>query len=103
MSPPLRPGRGGVLLALHAQPGARRDEVAGLHGDRLRVRTTAPPADGKANERLLALVAAAFGLRRRDVELVSGATSRRKDVLLSGLDLPEAEKLLAAALAGGAS
>ena len=100
MSPPLRPGRGGVLLALHAQPGARRDELAGLHGDRLRVRTTAPPVDGKANERLVALVAEAFGLPRRDVELVSGATSRRKDVLIRGIDLAEAERRLAAVLAG---
>jgi len=89
------------VVAVHAQPGARRDELSGLHGDRVRVRTTAPPVDGKANERIVEVVAAALGVARRDVELVAGATSRQKDLLVRGLEVEEARQRLAAALGTG--
>lgn len=99
MSGPLRAGKSGVVLSVHAQPGAGRDGVAGLHGERLRVRTAAPPVDGRANERLAELLADAFGLKRGAVALVAGATSRRKEFALEGLPLDEARKRLDALLA----
>ena len=96
---PLREGRGAVLLSVHAQPGARREGVAGLHGGRVRIRTKAPAVDGKANDELVRIVARAFGLVRRDVELVSGASSRRKELALGALDLTAARARLDAILA----
>lgn len=99
MTGPLGAAReGGVRLSVHAQPGARRDEIAGLHGERLKVRVSAPPEDGRANERIVEVVAEAFGLRRQDVALVTGATSRAKDLLLSGITLEVAEASLQALL-----
>ena len=98
MSGPLRAGREAVILSVHAQPRARREELSGLHGDRLRVRTTAPPADGKANTRLVALLAKAFGLSRGEVELVTGSTSRQKEFALRGISLDEADRRLEAIL-----
>ena len=69
-----------LLLTLHVQPGASRTEVAGLHGDALRIRLAAPPVDGKANAELVRFLAEAFGVPRRQVTLVRGDTSRLKVV-----------------------
>ena len=71
---------GSLTLRLHVQPGARQTAVAGLHGERLKIRLAAPPVDGKANAALLLFVAAAFGVPLRNVELVAGASSRQKTV-----------------------
>lgn len=95
---PLRPGRGGVVLAVQVQPGARREGLDGLRGGRLKVRTVAPAREGRANETVRGLVAHAFGLPPRDVELLSGAASRRKDFLLTALTLEQARRHLARAL-----
>lgn len=65
-------------LTLHIQPGARKTEVAGLHGDALKIRLAAPPVDGKANAALIEFVAARLGVAKSSVGLVSGQTSRRK-------------------------
>ena len=71
-------GRPTLQLTLHVQPGASRTEVAGTHGDALKVRLAAPPVDGKANAELLRFLAETFGVPRRNVTLVRGETSRRK-------------------------
>ena len=69
-----------LLLALHVQPGAKRTEVAGPHGDALKIRLAAPPVDGKANAELLRFLADAFGVPQRAVTLVRGEVSRQKTV-----------------------
>ena len=66
------------VLRVHAQPGARRTEVAGLHGDALKIRVQAPALEDRANEALVAFVAERLGVARRDVTLASGARSREK-------------------------
>ncbi len=81
----------GWLLTLHIQPGAKRSEVVGLHGDALKVRVASPPVDGKANEALVAFIADRFGLPKRAVQLVKGDTSRAKTVLVAS---PEADPAL---------
>lgn len=77
---------GGVTIAIQVVPRARRSEVAGPQGDRLKVRVAAPPVEGAANEALLAFLAQALGLRKRDLELVAGERGRRKLVRIRGLD-----------------
>ena len=69
-----------IVLTLHVQPGAKRTEVAGRHGDALKVRLAAPPVDGKANAELLRYLAFAFGVPLRNVTLVRGDASRQKVV-----------------------
>jgi uncharacterized protein (TIGR00251 family) len=63
---------------VHAQPGAKRTEVAGLHGEALKIRIAAPPVDGSANEALVEFIAKTLGLRKSEVTLVRGDTSRSK-------------------------
>mgnify|MGYP002147553624 CR=1 FL=1 len=77
---------GSVVLVLHIQPGARKTEVAGLHGDALKIRLAAPPVDGKANAALLAWLAAELRCPKRDLALLRGESGRRKQVQLA---LPE--------------
>ena len=80
--PCLRVAADGVMLDLSVVPGARRTELVGLHDGALRLRLAAPPVDGKANDALSAWLAAELGLARREVELLRGVSSRRKQVLL---------------------
>lgn len=75
---------GTLTLTLHIQPGAKKTEVVGPHGDALKIRLAAPPVDGKANAALLAYVAEVLGVSKSAVELKSGQTSRRKVVAVSG-------------------
>jgi uncharacterized protein len=73
-----------VRVAIRVKPGAARTAVGGRHGDALVVSVTARAVDGKATEAALRAVAAAFGVSRRDVSLVTGATSRDKVVEVDG-------------------
>ncbi|MBP5996824.1 MAG: YggU family protein [Azonexus sp.] len=75
---------GRITLTLHIQPGAKKTETAGLHGEALKIRLAAPPVDGKANEALLRFVAETLGLPKSAVSLKSGQTSRRKVLEISG-------------------
>lgn len=73
-----------LTLTIHAQPGAKKSEVAGLHGDALKIRIAAPPVEGKANEALIAFIAQLFDVPRKQVRLITGDTSRHKRVEVTG-------------------
>jgi uncharacterized protein (TIGR00251 family) len=72
-----------LTLTLHIQPGAKRSEVVGLHGDALKIRLAAPPVEGRANEALLKFIAESFGVPLRQVELKQGGQSRHKVVTVT--------------------
>lgn len=72
-----------VIVQVHAQPGAKRSECAGLHGDALKIRLAAPPVDGKANLELQRFLAAALGLGVGAVRLISGQSARTKRVAIA--------------------
>ncbi|MBF7729938.1 DUF167 domain-containing protein [Pseudomonas sp. N040] len=69
-----------LILDCHLQPKASKDEFAGLHGERLKIRLTAPPVEGKANAHLLAFLGSAFGVAKSQVQLLSGELNRQKRV-----------------------
>ena len=83
-----------TIVAVKAVPRASCDEVVGWQGDVLKVRVTAPPQDGRANDAIEAVLAAALGLRRRAVRIVSGRGSAHKRVAIEGVDLEEIERCL---------
>ena len=84
-----------LTLTLYVQPGAKRTDVAGLHGEALKIRLAAPPIEGRANEALLKFIAESFGVPVRQVELKQGGQSRHKVVAITGSKV-EPERLLGA-------
>jgi uncharacterized protein (TIGR00251 family) len=79
----------GCILPVRAQPGARRSGVQGEQGGALKVAVTAPPEDGRANQALVEALREVLGVRRSQVELLSGATGRDKRFLIRGLTRAE--------------
>jgi uncharacterized protein (TIGR00251 family) len=84
----------GVRLRLRIQPRASRTEVAGLHGDTVRIRLSAPPVDGAANEELIRFLAATLGVPARAVEITAGHGGRQKTVRVRGVDCTAAAEAL---------
>jgi len=84
-------------LAVKVIPGASRDELCGWRGDILKVKLSAPPVEGRANDALVAFLAEKLGRRRREITLVRGATARQKLVRIAGLTAEQARAILSAA------
>jgi uncharacterized protein (TIGR00251 family) len=82
-------------LRLRVSPGSHETELAGRYGDGWKVRVSAPPEDGRANDAVLALLAERVGLPRRSLAIISGRTSRDKVVEMTGIDREEAERRMA--------
>ncbi|SCK10422.1 DUF167 family protein [Vogesella sp. LIG4] len=80
----------GIRLTLHVQPGARKSEVAGEHGEALKIRLAAPPVEGKANAALLLWLAGCLQVPRKAVSLLSGERNRHKIVAVTGIGAVEA-------------
>ena len=84
----------GVIVPVKAQPGARRNGLAGEHAGALKIQVTQAPERGKATDAVLETIADALSLKRSQVSLLSGATSPQKRVLVSGVSLADlAERL----------
>lgn len=81
----VQPTATGVRVSVRVQPRASSNGFAGVHGDALKVRLTAPPVDGAANEALVELLAATFSIPARAVTIVAGSSSRTKVVELEGV------------------
>ena len=84
MCGPVRVGKRGLTLAVHVVPRAAKSQIVGLQGQAVQVHLHAPPVAGAANAELVAVVAEALGLARRQVVVVSGAKGRRKVLHVSG-------------------
>ena len=83
-----------MRVSIRVQPRASADEIAGAHGDALRIRLTAPPVEGAANDALVDFLACVLGIARRDVTIVAGSTSRSKIVELAGITEDRVRALL---------
>src|SRR4051794_30696654 len=90
----------GYILPVRAQPGARKSVVLGEQAGALKVAVTAPPEDGRANKALVEALREALGVKRSQVELLSGPTSREKRFLIRGVRRSELEGKVAALVAG---
>ena len=80
---------GGVEIDLRVSPGAKRDRVQGLYGDRVKIQIAAPPEDGKANRALRRFFATALGSTLAQITVVHGETSRDKRIRIEGRTLDE--------------
>jgi len=81
----LEPHAHGVILPVSVQPGARRNEIRGVQNGRLKVGVTQAPERGKANKAAVELLCKSLGLRKSQIELLSGETSRQKRFVVFGL------------------
>jgi uncharacterized protein len=88
----------GFIVPVRAQPGARRAGVQGEQAGALKVAVTAPPEDGRANQALIEVLRNALNVKRSQVELIGGQTSRDKRFLIRGMARAELESRLAALL-----
>ena len=87
---PIEPTNDGVRIAVRVQPRASTSEVAGVHGDRIRIRLGAPPVDGAANEALVRFLAERLGVPPRAVAITAGLSSRSKVVVATGITAADA-------------
>jgi uncharacterized protein len=96
----LREHEQGCTLTVRVQPGARKTAILGSYGDSdqtaLKIALQAPPVDGRANEALVAFIAATLHIPKSSVQLLSGKTSRSKLLLLNGISISEADACLSA-------
>src|SRR5262245_33171875 len=89
---------GGSILPVHAQPGARKNGITGVHAGRLKVAVAQAPEKGKANQALVKLLAELLDIKRSQIALVAGETSHHKKLLIAGIDQATLEQRLAALL-----
>jgi uncharacterized protein (TIGR00251 family) len=88
----------GLILPVRAQPGARKVGVLGEQAGALKIAVAAPPEDGRANQALVEALRELLGVKRSQVALLSGATSRNKRFLIGGLKREELERRVATLL-----
>jgi uncharacterized protein (TIGR00251 family) len=81
----IRPHAEGSLLAVRAQPGARKNAVVGELAGALKISVTAPPEDGRANQAIAEQLREWLGVKRSQVELAAGPTNRNKQFLIRGM------------------
>ncbi len=83
-----------VVIEVRAKPNARESRIAGMLGSALVVHLAAPPVEGAANEELIATMARALGIPKRDVSIVRGAASRTKWIEVQGLSAAAVQERL---------
>lgn len=79
----------GVILPVKAQPGARKNEIAGQRNGRLIVKCTQAPEKGKANDAIIAILAKTLDIRKSSISLISGQTNSEKKFLLENVTTEE--------------
>ena len=75
-----------TIIKVRVSPGASQNEVAGLHGDSIKLKIAAPPVRGQANKELVSFLSDLLEIKRGDIAITSGQTKRNKTLAVSGLD-----------------
>lgn len=83
-----------VILRVRVVPASSKNEVVGLHDDRLKIKLKAPPVDGKANEALILYLSEVLNVKKIHISLIRGQTSRSKDLEIQNTDEATVKKLL---------
>jgi len=84
----------GVIVEVVLQPRASRNEVAGIQGERLKIKVTSPPIEGMANKKLCEFLADLLGIGKQRVQVVAGQTGRIKRVKISDVSTDEVRRNL---------
>lgn len=89
----IRPDGDGFRFDVLVQPRASRGRIGPVQGDRLKVAVTAPPVDGEANKAVVEAIAKALRVPKRNIEVIAGATGRRKTLRVAGVERAALEGL----------
>jgi len=81
---------GCIFINIHLQPRASKNEIAGIHGESIKLRLTSPPVDGAANSHVIEFLARKLGVQKSKITIVSGEKSRHKTLKVAGISLEEA-------------
>jgi uncharacterized protein (TIGR00251 family) len=92
----IRETAAGTVFRIRVVPRASRSEMAGIQGDALKLRITAPPVEGKANEECIRLLAETLGVKKGQVTIIAGHASQTKTVVVDGVKAKEIAVLIAA-------
>jgi hypothetical protein len=84
MEIPFKRSRRGITLKVKVEPKSSRKGISGLIGDSLKVKVHSPPVGGAANEELIAILSKEFGIKKSDIQIVRGNSSRDKIVEIAG-------------------
>lgn len=79
-------GENSLNIQVQIQPGSSKDQIIGLHNGRLKIKISAPPVGGKANQDLIEFIAKALGVSKSKIEIVKGRTSKLKTLKISAID-----------------
>ncbi len=74
-----------LIINIKVEPRSSKSGIAGIYGDGLKVKLTSPPVEGRANKELIEVLAKEFGIKKKDVEIISGKKSKNKIVKLIGV------------------
>jgi len=94
----VKESKNGLTFDIQVTPRAARAEIAGVQDDALKVKVTALPVEGAANEACIKLLAKELGLKKSQLEIFAGGKSRRKTVIVKDILKVELEKKINAAL-----
>ena len=86
MEIPFKRSKRGITLKVKVEPRSSRKGISGLTGDSLKVKVHAPPVGGAANEELIEILSKEFGIKKSDIQIVRGNSSRDKIVEIAGRD-----------------
>jgi uncharacterized protein (TIGR00251 family) len=84
----------GVIFHIHVVPRSAKCEVAGIQGDALKLRITAPPVEGQANTECIRFLSDILGVRKKQVTILSGHKSKKKTVAIEGVRRKDIESLI---------
>lgn len=90
----LKPYKNGVLICVHVVPNASSTHIVGTFGDRLKIKVSSPPVDGKTNAELLLFLKETLQIKSNEIELLRGTTSRQKDILVLNISIEAIQKSL---------
>ena len=85
---------GAVTFSVKVVPRASKNQIAGMEGDAVRIRLTAPPVEGKANDALVKFLAETLRVSRAQIEILTGHASRHKVVRVRGVTAKQFESML---------
>jgi len=84
----------GIIIQVYVVPRSAKCEVAGVQGDALKLKLTAPPAEGQANAECIRFLSDILGIKKKQVKILGGHKSKRKSVAIEGIGRKDIEALI---------